>query len=156
MCEDDLRGDIPTGWWITANKNCFYLLAALVHRNNPDIVPDPTDSAAGDTRNNIRKKVADARAEEATAAKVAPTTNKGKLEESMMSTKAVLMEQSVSLQQIEGVKEQLMMMKEFQSSFVNMHDQAKYDETVCNMLSELPIMKKRKADAGTSGDSTIN
>lgn len=149
MCELDLRGDIPVGWWITANKNCYYLLAALVHRNNPDIIPQPTDAGAGGTREDIRKKVAARRSDEAASAKVAPQTNKGKMEESMMSSKAVLMQQSITLQEITGVKEQLMMMKEFKSSFVNMHNstsgdgEAEFDATVCAMLRELPIMKKR-------------
>ena len=165
MCELDLKGDIPVGWWITANKNCHYLLAALVHRNNPDIIPEPTDADAGATRENIRNNVAASRADEAAAAKVAPQTNKGKIEESMMSSKAVLMQQSVQLQETEGVKEQLMMMKEFKSSFVNIHNsdsgdgEAEYDATVCAMLRELPIMKMRNtnrdpSDGGSASTST--
>jgi len=152
MCEQDLRDDIPRGWWISANKNCFYLLAALVHRNNPDIIPEATDAASGDTRSNIRKKVAASRGDEVMKEKVAPQTNRGKIEEAMLSSKASLMQQSASLQEIEGVKEQLMMMKEFKSSFVNTHNksrgdgEAEYDKTVCSMLEELPLMKKQKGN----------
>ena len=141
------------------NKNCFYLLAALVHRNNPDIIPEATDAASGNTRNNIRKKVAAIRADEVNKEKVALQTNRGKIEESMMSPKAILMQQSASLQEIEGVKEQLMMMKEFKSSFVNMHNkssgdgESEYNKTVCSMLQELPIMKKHK---GNDGGGTNN
>jgi hypothetical protein len=81
----------------------------------------------------------------------------------MMSSKAVLMQQSITLQEIMGVNEQLMMMKEFKSSFVNMLNstsgdgEAEFDATVCAMLHELPIMKKRnenqKRAPGDGGSS---
>ena len=165
MCDQDIRDDMPPGWWLAANnekdnknnrnnKNCFYLLAALVHRNNPDVIPEATDADAGESRAIIRKKVKDQRASDVAMAKSGQQTTKGKIEESMMSAKAALMKQSIELQDIQGVREQLLMMKEFKSSFVNIHNKdsgvgdAEYDETVCDMLSALPIMKKRKAKEG--------
>lgn len=170
MCDQDIREDMPAGWWLAANnekdkknnKYCFYLLAALVHRNNPDVIPEATDADAGDSRAIIRKKVKDQRATDVASGKSAPQTTKGKIEESMMSAKAVLMQQSIELQEVQGVREQLLMMKEFKSSFVNMHNKysgdgdAEYDETVCDMLSALPIMKKRKAKEGRDQSSAAS
>ncbi len=169
LCDQDIKDDMPSGWWITTpkqqkgkkkvEKRTLYLLAALVHRNNPDCIPDATDAEAGDTRDVIRKKVKDQRSTEVEAAKRAPQTKKGQIEESIMSTKAALMEQTKELQDIQGVKEQLMMMEKFKSSFVNLHNKsgdgdAEYDETVCDLLYQLPIVKKRKAmaDGVRSGD----
>ena len=160
MCDKDIFDDMPSLWWITSpkpgkgkkkeDKPILFLLAALVHRNNPDCIPDAVDAPAGAPREDIRTKTKDNRSLEVAAAKVAPQTNRGKLEESMMKSKAALMEQTKEQQYIQGVQNQLMMMEKFKSSFVNMHNRtgdgdAEYDETICDLLAELPIMKKRKA-----------
>ena len=90
MCDQDTREDMPPGWWLTANnekdnknnrnnKNCFYLLAALVHRNNPDVIPEATDADAGESRAIIRKKVKDQRGTDVAIAKSGPQTTKGKM-----------------------------------------------------------------------------
>ncbi len=42
--EGDIWGDIPSGWWMS-NASCFYCLAALVHRGNPDILRNAGQSA---------------------------------------------------------------------------------------------------------------
>ncbi len=102
----------------------------------PDCIPDATDAEAGDTRDVIRKKVKGQRSTEVEAGKRSPQTKKGQIEESIMLMKAALMEQTKELQDIQGVKEQLMMMEKFKSSFVNLHNKsgdgdAEYDETVC-------------------------
>lgn len=158
-CEGDLRDDMPANWWL-GSSNCFYLLAALVHRNNPDIVSDPTDAPPGGTRDAIRKQVTDDRAKEVVASKSAAGTNRSQIEENMMTTKAALMAQNIDLQQTEGIKEQLNLMKEFRSSFVNVSNtpggtatgEKEFDEAVYDMLCELPFMKKRKAN--NNGGST--
>lgn len=165
MCDKDIFDDMPSLWWISSpklvkgkkkeEKPILFLLAALVHRNNPDCIPNAVDAPSGASRADIRKTTKDHRASEVAAGKVAPQTNRGQLEESMMKTKAELMEQTKEQQYIQGVQNQLLMMEKFKSSFVNMHNkmgdgETEYDETICDMLAELPIMKKRKA-ASASG-----
>ncbi len=157
MCDEDIRTDMPDGWWLSTpppkvDRKCQYLLAALVHRNNSDVIPEATDGEAGDTRSVVRKKVKNQRAAEVAAAKTAPQTKKGEIEESMMMTKAALMEQSHYLQNLKGVRDQLDMLKEFKSSFVSRNGDNEYNDTVCDLLGELPIMKKRKSrEEGDNG-----
>ena len=61
-----------------------------------------------------------------------------------------MMQKNVELQECEVVKEQLMMLKEFKESFVSGWSkdgddgEKEYDDTVLQMLNQLPIMKKRK------------
>ena len=93
--EGDIWGDIPTGWWLS-NASCFYCLAALVHRVNPDITEDPTTVDAGGTRIDQRKQVANDRANAYAAAKSGPGTIRGEMEESMLVTKATLMKKILS------------------------------------------------------------
>jgi hypothetical protein len=87
---------------------------------------------------------------------VASVTVRGELDESMMRTKATLMEQNIELQATEGIEKQLNLMDKFKSSFVNVYGendassgQREYDMAVCDLLHELPfmkkLMKKRKA-----------
>jgi len=58
---------------------------------------------------------------------------------------------ALELQECEVVKEQLMILKEFKESFVSGYskdgdeDEKEYDDTVLQMLHQLPIMKKRRA-----------
>jgi hypothetical protein len=159
--------EMPDGWWLSnerlgkAEKDdtrvpCIYLLAALVHKNNPDVIEDPTLAAAGGTHEQQRDQVAKDRGKEIVASKVASVTVRGELDESMMRTKATLMEQNIELQATEGIEKQLNLMDKFKSSFVNVYGendassgQREYDMAVCDLLHELPfmkkLMKKRKA-----------
>lgn len=156
MEESDFVNDIPEGWWMTHNS-CHYLLAALVHKNSPDIAEDPTTVACGGTRDEQRKQVAGDRAKEVIAARSASGNIRGELEESMMKTKATLMAQNIELQETEAIEKQLNLMDKFKSSFVNVHGRQseeegvhEYDTAVVDLLNELPFMKKRKA-AGNNG-----
>jgi hypothetical protein len=152
--------EMPDGWWLSnerlgkAEKDdtrvpCIYLLAALVHKNNPDVIEDPTLAAAGGTRDQQRDQVAKDRGKDIVASKVASVTVRGELDESMMRTKATLMEQNIELQETEGIEKQLNLMDKFKSSFVNVYGendaasgQREYDMAVCDLLHELPFMKK--------------
>ena len=124
-----------------------YLLAAFVHKNNPDIVSDPLDAPSGAPREVVRKKTAVERSAEIVASQSAQGTTRGKLEESMLVTKATLMQNNIALQQTEGIEKQLTLMERFKSSFVNTSvdgGEAEYDRTVRGMLDDLPFMKKHK------------
>ena len=90
-----------------------------MHKNNADIVSDPLDAAAGATRETGRKQAAEERTTEKAIAQTAQGSIRGKLEESMMSTKATLMKQTIELHETEGIEKQLNLMERFKSSFVN-------------------------------------
>jgi hypothetical protein len=145
---------MPTGWWLLpgtktdkAPKQSHYLLAAFVHKNNPDIVSNPLDAPAGATRVTVRNKQAEERSAAILEAKSAQGSTCGKLEESMLTTKAALMRKNIELQETEGIEKQLNLMERFKSSFVNTSREQgddEYDRAVRDMLDDLPFMKKRK------------
>lgn len=153
MCEKDLEDDIPPAWWLTSS-NCFYLLAALVHRHNPDISKEATDAPTGATRGEIRRQNQLVRADAITAAKSGPGTVRGQAEESMLTTKAILMKKTIELQETEAIREQLNLVERFKDSFVNMNDSTAYDSAVNDMLHELPFLKKRKMTTVTTETTT--
>ncbi len=102
----------------------------------------------------------DQRLAEVVAAKLAPQTKRGQIEEWLMLTKAALMQHAKELQNIQGVCEQLTMMEKFKSSFVNLCNisgkdgESEYDATICDLLGKLPIMKKQRTTInGGSGNS---
>ena len=124
-----------------------YLLAAFVHKNNPDIVSDPLDAPSGANREAVRKKTAVERSAEVVSAKSAPGTTRGKLEESMLVTKTTLMQNNIALQQTESIEKQLNLMERFKSSFVNTSrdgGEEEFNRRVRDMLDDLPFMKKHK------------
>jgi hypothetical protein len=139
-----------------SNTSCFYCLAALVHRINPDITEDPTTVAAGGTRVELRKQLSDDRGKAYVAAKSAPGTVRAEMEESMLVMKATLMKKNIELQEKENIKEQLLLMEKFKTLFINVsngkagdevYGEMEYDKNVYNLLDELPFRKKMKAQA---------
>ena len=153
---DDIGKDIPNGWWLLppskadkAPKQSHYMLAVLVHKNNADIVSDPLDAAAGATRETGRKQAAEERTTEKAIAQTAQGSIRGKLEETMMSKKTTLMEQTIEMQKTDGIEKQLNLLERFKPSFVNTSHgggEEEYDRAVRDMLNELPFMKKRKTE----------
>jgi len=144
--------NVPDGWWLS-HPSCYYLLSALVHKNSPDIADDPTTVPSGGTRDEQRKQVMEDRAKEIMLAKTSSATIRGELDESMMRTKATLMKQNIEILNTEGIEKQLNLMDKFKSSFINVHGREsaeeglrQYDTAVCDLLHELPFMKKRKGD----------
>lgn len=131
----------------------------MVHRNNPDVIPEATDAPSGDTRESIRKKAKEARSISVEEAKAGPRTERGKHEDAMMAAKATMMQKNVELQECEVVKEQLMMLKEFKTSFISGSSkdgndgEKEYDLTVRKLLHRLPIMKKLRATDDVDGEN---
>ena len=70
---------------------------ALVQKINPDIVTDPTVVESGGTCKQQCIQVAGDRAKEIAAAKIAPGTKHGDLEELMMETKVTIMKQNIEI-----------------------------------------------------------
>ena len=90
-----------------AIKQSQFLLTVLVHKNNPDIVSDPIDAPAEFTRETMQKRALEERVEAIASSALAQGSTHGKLEESMLSTKATLMKQNIVLQEMEGIEKQL-------------------------------------------------
>ena len=47
--------EIPATWWLE-HKSCKYILSVLVHKNNKDILTQPTKLPPGPTRKEVREK----------------------------------------------------------------------------------------------------
>jgi hypothetical protein len=80
---------------------------------------DPIDAPAGFTRETMRKRASEERVEAIASSALAQGSTRGKLEESMLSTKAMLMKQNIVLQETEGIEKQLSLMERFKLSYVN-------------------------------------
>jgi hypothetical protein len=59
---------ISSTWWLE-HESCKYMLAILVHKDNKDISSNLTKLPPGDTQKEVRKKKADALAEEHVSAR---------------------------------------------------------------------------------------
>ena len=46
---------IPSNWWLE-HKLCKYILSVLVHKDNKDIVTNPSKQPPGPTRKKVREK----------------------------------------------------------------------------------------------------
>lgn len=67
------ESEVPDGWWLS-NPSCYHLLAAIVHKDNPDIAADPTLLAPGGTRDEQRAQVAKDREKQIIVSKMASVT----------------------------------------------------------------------------------
>jgi hypothetical protein len=156
---------VPDGWWLS-DPSCYHVLAAIVHKDNPDIAEDPTLVSTGGTRDAQRVQVEKDREKAIVVSKLASATvqremdeSRLKIDESMLKAKAKLMEPNIELQETEGIEKQLHLMDKFKELFVNIYGQQnpengnrEYDIAVCDLLNELPFMKKRKAAASKEND----
>ncbi len=46
---------IPSNWWLE-HKSCKYILSVLVHKDNKDIVTNPSKQPPGPMHKNVREK----------------------------------------------------------------------------------------------------
>jgi hypothetical protein len=146
--DEELMTELPEGWWML-HFTTNLLLTALVHRSNPDIIADPTEIAPGQTRASL---CADRRNDTAARRdRDRIIENYGmerqRAEDSMMSSKAQLMAQTIDSGTMDQVKEQLTLLTQFKDSYVSVqkiHEgqgQADFDQTAHDLLSELPFLK---------------
>ncbi len=52
---DAISAEIPATWWLE-HKSCKYILSVLVHKNNKDILTQPTKLPPGPTWKEVREK----------------------------------------------------------------------------------------------------
>jgi hypothetical protein len=161
--------EIPDGWWLL-HPTTNLLLAVLVHRSNPDIVVDPNEVAAGPTHASLCKDTRNKTVERWERDRIVAYhgTERQRAEDLMMASKAQLMAQTIGSGMINQVKEQLALLVQFKELYVNVQDrihgqgQADFDQTVHDLLSEIPFLKKRRLHGAASSnllnasDSTMN
>jgi len=153
--------EIPDGWWLL-HPSANLLLAVLVHRCNPDVVADPREASAGATREILRADARGSVIERREKDKIVENhgTQRQRAEDSMLQSKAQLMEQTIDSGKIDQVKEQLTLLSQFKESYINVQNRINgagkgsedYDQTAHELLSELPFMKKRRTE--THSEST--
>jgi hypothetical protein len=161
--DEELISEVPDGWWLL-NPSTNLLLAVLVHRCNPDVIADPTNVPTGPTRETLRKESRRDTVERRERDKIVELhgTNRQRAEESMLSSKAKLMAQTVDSGTINQVKEQLSLLSQFKDSYVKVqnriHGQGEddFDQTAHDLLSELPFLKKRRVGGNGSTSEISN
>ena len=158
--DEDIMSKVPDGWWLL-NPSTNLLLAVLVHRCNPDVVVDPREASAGATRKNLRAEARGNLLERRERDKIVENhgTLRQRAEDSMLQSKAQLMEQTIDLGTIDQVKEQLTLLSQFKDSYINVQNRINgqgsedYDQTAHDLLSELPFMKKHRTENNNASTS---
>jgi hypothetical protein len=74
---------VPDGWWLS-DPSCYHVLAAIVHKDNPDIAEDPTLVATGGTRDAQRVQVEKDREKAIVVSKLASATVQREMDESRL------------------------------------------------------------------------
>jgi hypothetical protein len=160
---EELNSEVPDGWWLL-NPSTNLLLAVLVDRCNPDVIADPTNVPTGPTRETLRKESRRDTVGRRERDKIVELhgTNRQRAKESMLSSKAKLMAQTVDSGTIDQVKEQLSLLSQFKDSYVKVqnriHGQEEddFDQTAQDLLSELPFLKKRRVGGNGSTSEISN
>ena len=134
---------------------------------NPNVVVDPTVAPSGPKRDilgeDFRNQTIKRRDRERILVNHGTEHQRG--EDSMLASKAQLMAQTIDSGTIDQVKEQLLLLGQFEDSYVNVQNRirgqgkADYDQTAHDLLSELPFMKKHRmhtsrhsSDLSNAGD----
>ena len=157
MDDDDILHDM--GYWWMENKSADkHFLAVLVHLTNPDLIEEPAGLPVGATREDIWKeeRAAAKQAEKfvganETGAKAAAVdreqTNR------LASIKDMGMQISCDQMQCNLITSQLTVMEKYDQLLKTTWSErggdgdARYRNTMTDLIEELPLIKKQKRDA---------
>ena len=157
MDDDDILHDMGD-WWMEDKHADKHFLAVLVHRDNPDIIDDPTTIPEGPTRDTIRKeeRAAAKRADKfvganEAGAKIAAADRKET--DKLMAIKEMGMQISCDQMQCNLITSQLTVMEKYDQLLKTTWSErggdgdARYRNTMTDLIEELPLIKKQKRDA---------
>lgn len=157
MDDDDILHDMGD-WWMEDKHADKHFLAVLVHRDNPDIIDDPTTIPEGATRQAIRKeeRAAAKRADKfvganEAVAKMAAADRKET--DRLMAIKEMGMQISCDQMQCNLITSQLTVVEKYDQLLKTTWSErggdgdARYRNTMTDLIEELPLIKKQKREA---------
>jgi hypothetical protein len=145
--EDEEIMDIIPWEFMYRDSKCVLILAAKVHRLNPEIAVDTTGVPSGVSRSEQRRVAAEAAA---TAAKKRKATIEADVSLRVAQLKVMGLESAVVEQDVKLVVQQLDMLERFKTSIVATEGEDSYHNQVSSLLSEM--LKKKRGPTETNND----
>ena len=128
-------GTIGHNYWLE-NRKLVGLLAVMVHRESPDLIPEPAAAPAGGTRRAQRQVQAESVAQERHAARLA---NQDEEDVQFKRAKLAATRGMVIEQQNRAISSQLDMFFKFRDTYMDQEDgDAAYASKVQGLLNNLP------------------
>ena len=135
---DLLTDTIPPLWWLE-NKACCYMLACLVHKDNPDISSDAASLPSGGTRIQQREDAAAEVNEERTLARAArPASESEMVDIQFKKAKIRGMNAHVSEKEIKNILTQITAMKENKEFWIEAMGEEAFKFEMVNLLKLMP------------------
>jgi hypothetical protein len=153
---------IPSNWWLE-HKSCKYILSALVHKDNKDIVPNPTKQPTGLTRKKVREKskkvIAEERAVDRLDRRVEVQDNNGavktiKLGDVEIDAKRAQvdgMRSVIEKNTIDSIERKISIMQKMEQIYVGRFGREWYEKQLLNLVNQLPGMLVASGGDGDGG-----
>jgi hypothetical protein len=153
---------IPSNWWLE-HKSCKYILSVLVHKDNKDIVTNPTKQPSGPTHKKVREKskklIAEERAVDRLDCQVEVQDDNGavktiKLGDVEIDTKRVQvdgMRSVIEKNMIDSIERKITIMQKMEQIYVGRFGREWYKKQLLNLVNQLPGM----LDSGGEGDGGV-
>jgi hypothetical protein len=135
---------ISSTWWLE-HESYKYMLTIFVHENNKDISSNLTKLPPGDTQKEVRKKKADALAEErATARSARPISIYDNVDHKLKKAKVDGMHSQVEKNLVESIVSKINVMRQNEEIFKTMLGMTKFQEKIVQLTNKLPGLATTK------------
>jgi hypothetical protein len=142
---------IPSNWWLE-HKSCKYILSVLVHKDNKDIVTNPTKQPPGPTRKKVReqskKLIAEERAVDRLNRRVevqedngsVKTIKLGDVEIDAKRAQVDGMRSVIEKNTIDSIERKITIMQKMEQIYVGRFGREWYEKQLLNLVNQLPGM----------------
>jgi hypothetical protein len=158
---------IPSNWWLE-HKSCKYILSVLVHKDNKDIVTNPTKQPPGPTRKKVReqskKLIAEERAVDRLNRRVevqedngsVKTIKLGDVEIDAKRAQVDGMRSVIEKNTIDSIERKITIMQKMEQIYVGRFGREWYEKQLLNLVNQLPGMLASggEGDGGVADQTT--
>ncbi len=145
------------------NKSCKYILSVLVHKDNKDIITNPSKQPPGSTRKKVREKskklIADERAVARLDCPVEVVDGDGavkaiKIRDVEIDAKRVQVDGMISViekNRVDSIEQKIVIMQKLEQVYVRRYGREWYKKQLMNLVNQFPGMLACVREVGGDG-----
>jgi hypothetical protein len=137
-----VAGIVPSSWWLE-QKSCKYILSVLVHKDNKDIVTNPSKQPPGPMRIKVREKAVDKLDQTVEVQDDNGAVKTIKLRDVEIDAKRAQvdgMRSIIEMNRLDSVERKITIMQKMEQVYVSRFGREWYEKQLLNLVNQLPGM----------------